>query len=145
MENPKSFKNTIYSQRQNGKTRRKKKQFFKENKTRPPSLKFMLVMLLALYMLGFGAATPVDPNSYRPAATRTNFRDVQYNPKLIDHIKDFNYINKNISTVHADHVGIQTFVHEIKYVIEDAEAGIDQSCQAIIDLTTECNNPHANM
>ena len=44
----------------------KKKQFFKENKTRPPSLKFMLVILLALYMLGFGAATPVDPNGLDP-------------------------------------------------------------------------------
>ena len=108
----------------------KKKQFFKESKTRPPALKFMFFILLALYMLGFGAATPVDPNGYRPAATRTNFRDVQHNPKLIDHIKDLNYINKNISTVHADHVGIQTFVHELKYVIEDAEEGIDQSCQA---------------
>ena len=50
----------------------------------------MFFILMALYMLGFGAATPVDPNGYRPAATRTNFRDIQHNPKLIDHIKDLN-------------------------------------------------------
>ena len=40
--------------------------------------------------------------------------------------------------MHADHVAIQTFVHEIKYVIEDAENGIDQSCSAIIALSEEC-------
>ena len=40
----------------------KKEQFFKEHKTRPPSLKFILFTIMALYMLGFGAATPMDPN-----------------------------------------------------------------------------------
>merc|ERR1712074_61384 len=89
-------------------------------------------------MLGFGAATPINPNGYRPTATKTDFRDVQHNPKLIDHIRDLNHINRNISTVHADHVAIQTFVHEIKYIIEDAEDGIDQSCNAIIALSEEC-------
>merc|ERR1712015_125523 len=93
---------------------------------------------MTFYMFNVGAATPMNPNGYKPAATRTNFRDVQHNPKLIDHIKDLNYINTNISTVHADHVGIQTFVHEVKFVIEDAEAGIDQSCQAIVTLSNEC-------
>ena len=98
---------------------------------------------MAAYVCGSGTATPINPNGYRPAATRTDFRDVQHNPKLIDHIRDLNYINKNISTVHADHVGIQTFVHEVKFIIEDVESGIDQSCQAIIALTEECKTVEA--
>ena len=80
----------------------------------------------------------MNPDGYRPTATRTDFRDVQHNPNLVDHIRDHNHIDRNISTVHADDVGIQTFVHEIKFVIEDVEAGIDQSCQAIIALAEEC-------
>ena len=55
-----------------------------------------------------------------------------------DLYEELGYINTNISTVHADHVGVQTFVHEVKFVIEDSEAGIDQSCQAIIALSDEC-------
>ena len=98
----------------------------------------MFATMIIIYLLGFGAATPVNPNGYRPSATRTDFRDVQHNPKLIDHLRDLNYISTNISTMHADHVAIMTFVHEIKYVIEDAENGIDQSCNAIIALSEEC-------
>merc|ERR1712015_168979 len=30
------------------------------------------------------------------------------------------------------------FVHEVKFIIENAETGIDQSCQAIITLSEEC-------
>merc|ERR1712030_223645 len=48
--------------------------------------------------------------------------------------------NTNISTLHADHGAVQTFVHEVKYVIENAEAGIDESCEAIITLRKECTN-----
>jgi hypothetical protein len=95
---------------------------------------------LALNSFCFGAATSVDPNGYRPSATKMDFRNVQHNPKLIEHLKNLNQINTNISTIHADHVAVQTFVHEVKYVIEDAEAGIDESCEAIITLQNECKN-----
>ena len=98
----------------------------------------MFFTMMAIYLLGFGAADPVNPNGYRPTATKTDFRDVQHNPKLVDHLRDLNHITTIISTVHADHVAIQTFVHEIKYVIEDAENGINQSCNAIIALLEEC-------
>ena len=103
---------------------------------------------MALYMFRVGAATPMKPNGYRPTATKTDFRDVQHNPELIDHIRDLNFINKNISTVHADHVAIQTFVHEVKFIIENAETGIDQSCQAINELSQRNAKKkalHANM
>merc|ERR1712015_178743 len=83
--------------------------------------------------------TPTDPNGYRPSATKTDFRDVQHNPKLIDHLQDLNYINTTISTIHADHVGVQTFVHEVKFIIDDVENGVDQSCQAISTLSDECH------
>ena len=91
--------------------------------------------MLAIYLLGFGAA---DQNGYRPAATKTDFREVQHNPELIDQLRDLNHITTNISTVHADHVAVQTFVHELKHVIEDAEDGLNQSCNAIITLSDEC-------
>ena len=120
------------------KQKEKKEHVFNKAKTRPPSLRFMFFTMMAIYLLGFGAATPVNPNGYRPTATKQDFRDVQHNPKLIDHLRDLNHVTRNISTVHADHVAIQTFVHEIKYVIEDAEDGIDQSCNAIIALSEEC-------
>ena len=62
----------------------KKQHFFKEAKTKPPSLRFTFLTILALNMLWFGAATPVNPNGYRPSATKMDFRDVQHNPKLIE-------------------------------------------------------------
>ena len=89
-------------------------------------------------MIPLSAANPTDPNGYRPSATKTDFRDVQHNPKLIDHLQDLNYVNTTIATVHADHVGVQTFVHEVKYIIEDVENGVEQSCQSINTLADEC-------
>ena len=85
------------------------------------------------------AANPADPNGYRPSATKTDFRDVQHNPQLLENIRDLNYINTTIATVHADHIGVTTFVHEVKYIIEDIEYGVDQSCQAIIEFSNECS------
>ena len=35
-------------------------------------------------------------------------------------------------------MGIQTYVHELKTVIQDVEAGIDQACQSIAALSEEC-------
>ena len=78
------------------------------------------------------------PNGYRPSATRTDLWDVQHNPHLIDHLKDLNYINSSITAVQVDHIGIQTFVQEVKYVIKDAEYGIEQSCEAISEFSDEC-------
>ena len=74
------------------------------------------MMIKAIFMWG------IDENEY----------------KKVDHIRDLNYINTTISTVHADHIGVQTFVHEVKHIIEDIEYGIDQSCQAIIEFSNEC-------
>lgn len=34
---------------------------------------------------------------------------------------------------------MQTFIHEVKHIIEDVEYGVDKSCKAIIDLTDECH------
>ena len=31
-----------------------------------------------------------------------------------------------------------TFVHEVRYIIEDIEYGVDQSCEAIIEYSNEC-------
>ena len=108
-------------------------------KIRPPSiLKMAIITLLAFTMIPLSAANPIDPNGYRPSATKTDFRDVQHNPKLIDHLQDLNYVNTTIATVHADHMGVQTFVHEVKYIIEDVENGVEQSCQSINTLADEC-------
>lgn len=117
------------------KENKNKKHVFSRNRTRPPSAKIALFTTIAIYLLGFGAA---DQNGYRPAATKTDFRDVQHNPELVEQLRDLNQITRNISTVHADHVAVQTFVHELKHVIEDAENGLNQSCTAIITLSEEC-------
>ena len=112
----------------------------------PPNiLKITLITLLAFTLIPLSAANPTDPNGYRPSATKTDFRDVQHNPKLIDHIRDLNYINTTISTINADHVGVQTFVHEVKFIIDDVENGVDQSCQAIITLSDECHKKRFNL
>merc|ERR1712030_184868 len=89
----------------------KKEHVFSKTRTRPPSLKFALSTMMAIYLLGFGAA---DPNGYRPSATKTDFREVQHNPELINQLRDLNHVTTNISTVHTDHVAVQTFVHELK-------------------------------
>ena len=96
--------------------------------------------MLACALIPLSSTNPVDPNGYRPSATKMDFCDVQHNTKLIDHMKDLNYINTTISTIHADHIGVQTFVHEVKFIINDVENGIEQSCQAIIELSNECQN-----
>ena len=115
------------------KERKKKNNIFSNFKVGPPDIiKITLVTLLACALIPLSTANPVDPNGYRPSATRTDFHDAQHNPKLIDHIRDLNYINTTISTIHADHVGVQTFVHEVKFIIDDVENGVDQSCQAIM-------------
>ena len=80
--------------------------------------KVFLGIILAFTIFPLGAGSPTNPNGYRPSATRTDFRDVQRDPQLMDHIKDLNYVNSSISAVHADHIGIQTYVQELKYVIE---------------------------
>ena len=64
---------------------------------------------------------------------------MQHNPKLIDHLRDLNYINTSISTIHADHIGVTTFIYEVKYIIEDIEYEIDESCGAIIEFSNECD------
>ena len=73
----KSTKKTsfIIKEESEKKEEKKKEHFFKEAKTRPPSFKFILFTLMALYMFRVGAATPMDPSGYRPAATKTDFRD----------------------------------------------------------------------
>ena len=80
-----------------------------------------------------------DPNGYSPSPTKTDFRDVQHDPMLIEHLKDVNYINTSIATVHANHIGVTTFVHEVKYIIEDVEYVIDQSCEVINMFSNECD------
>jgi hypothetical protein len=46
--------------------------------------------------------------------------------------------------VHADHNGVCTFVHEVKYIIEDIVYGLDQSCEAINVFSNECDeNEHS--
>ena len=127
------------------KKRKKENHVFNCFKFGPPNIiKITLGIFLACALIPLSATNSTDPNGYRPSATRTDFRDVQHNPKLIDHIRDLNYINTTISTVHADHIGVQTFVHEVKYIIEDVEYGVDQSCQAIIGLSDECHEEESS-
>ena len=40
----------------------KKEHVFSKARTRPPSLRFMFFTMMAIYLLGFGAADPVNPN-----------------------------------------------------------------------------------
>ena len=82
---------------------------------------------------------PTDSHGYRPLPTKTDFRDVQHNPELIQHLKNLSYVNESISKVHADHIGIQTFTHEVKYSINEAEFGLDQSCKLLNIFSAECN------
>merc|ERR1712012_1088760 len=81
---------------------------------------------------------------YRPEATRTSFRTVTHNTDLVKHIKNLNVINRNISTLHANHVGIQTYVHELGNVIRDVEFGIDESCRSIAAFTEECKRSNSS-
>ena len=119
--------------------KKQEKSTYSSFKIGPPNiLKITLMTLLAFTLIPLSAANPIDPNGYRPSATKMDFRDVQHNAKLIDHIRDLNYINTTISTIHADHVGVQTFVHKVKFIIDDVENGVDQSCQAISTLSDEC-------
>lgn len=130
------------------KERRKetKKSTYSSFKIGPPNiLKITLMTLLAFILIPLIAANPTDPNGYRPSATKTDFLDVQHNPKLIDHIRDLNYINTTISTIHADHVGVQTFVHKVKFIIDDVENGVDQSCQVHYQMNVTKRILLANM
>ena len=83
-------------------------------------------MLLAFSLIPMNAAAPSDPHGYRPSPTKTDFRDVQHNPELAQHLKDLNHVNESIATVHADHIGVTTFIPEVKYTIDDIEFGLDQ-------------------
>ena len=72
-----------------------------------------------------------------------DFRDVQHNPELAHHLKDLNHVNESIATVHADHIGVTTFTHEVKYTIDDIGFGLDQSCEIINIFSDECDK-HIN-
>ena len=37
------------------------------------------------------------------------------------------------------YVGVQTFVHKVKFIIDDVENGVEQLCQSIITLSGECH------
>ena len=47
-------------------------------------------------------------------------------------------MNESISTVHADHIGVKTFEHDVVYSIEEAEFGLDQACKLMNVFTAEC-------
>ena len=66
------------------------------------------------------------------------FRDVQHNPELIKQLRDLSYVNESISNIHADHVGVKTFRHDLEISVEEAEYGLDQSCDNINNLSAEC-------
>ena len=56
----------------------------------PDIIKILLGILLACSLIPLSAANPADPNGYRPSATKTDFRDGQHNPQLLEHIRDLN-------------------------------------------------------
>ena len=53
-------------------------------------------------------------------------------------MKNLSYVNESISTVHADHIGVKTFKHDVVYSIEEAEFGLDQACRLMNVFTAEC-------
>ena len=95
-------------------------------------------MMLAFSIIPMSAAATFDSHGYRLGPTKTYFRDVQHNPELLQYLIYLSYVNNSIIRVHADHNGVTTFVHEIKFTIEDIEFGLDQCCEVINVLSGEC-------
>lgn len=81
---------------------------------------------------------PAESHGYTPVPTKTDFRDVQHNPELLQQLKNLNWINESISTVHVNHIGVKTFEHAMKFSVETAKIGLDQACLLLNVFSAEC-------
>ena len=64
---------------------------------------------------------------------------MQHNPGLAQYLQNINNQNESIMTVQADHIAIKTFVHLIKFSIEEVLNGLDEACELTNIFKKECD------
>ena len=89
MEKRKSSRQVIITITEKNEEKKKEENTYKSFKIGPPNiLKITLITLLAFTLIPLSAANPANPNGYRLSATKTDFRDVQHNRKLIEDVEN---------------------------------------------------------
>ena len=99
----------------------------------------MLGIMIACSLIPGHSMTPVaEFPGYRRKSTKLDFRDVQHNPNIMEHLENLSYTNESITTVHANNIGVKTFQLELELSVKEIEYGLDQSCDNINKLMDEC-------
>ena len=96
------------------------------------------IMFTIIFFPANTYAAPLEFPGYRPITSVTDFRNMQHNPGLAQYLQNVNNQNKSITMVQADHIGIKTFVHPIKFTIEEVLNGLDEACELTNTFMKEC-------